>query len=33
MSFFKRGLRFLLYAALTLAPIPKLWAYADFVRW
>src|SRR3954452_21883089 len=32
-SFFKRGLRLLLKAALTLAPIPKLWLHAQAVGW
>src|SRR4051794_15206865 len=33
-SFFKRGLRLLLLkAALILAPIPKLWLYAQDVGW
>src|SRR3954469_23241024 len=32
-SFFKRGIRLLLKAALTLAPIPKLWLYAQAVGW
>jgi len=32
-SWFKRGLRFLLRAAMALLPIPKPWAFADCVRW
>jgi len=32
-SFFKNGIRFLLNAALTLLPIPKLWTYAKLVGW
>lgn len=31
-SFFKRGLRFILHAALTLSHIPTLWAFLKFVR-
>jgi len=33
ISFFKKGLRYLLNAALTLASIPKLWAYLKLVGW
>lgn len=32
-SFFKRGLRILLQAALNLTHIPKLWTHANSVRW
>jgi hypothetical protein len=32
-SFFKRGLRILLNAALTLASMPGLWLYANSVGW
>ena len=32
-SWFKTGLRLLLRAALAILPIPKLWKYANSVRW